>query len=158
MHLLWTKYVTINLSQNNITIIMKQTMHLPNQLWIDQLLLQSSRPAPPTSLLLLAGCASFSMVVHPISYQSQSLRTPLLSPPDVQREQILMCREREQILIAFLIIFDLHIEKLTIATYAMLIHSKSWFRWFPETAENLNFPQKDCLRTRKLSLLKFHHL
>ena len=25
------------------------------------------------------------------------------------------------------------------------IHSKNGFHWFPETADNLNFPQKDCL-------------
>ena len=29
------------------------------------------------------------------------------------------------------------------------IHSKSWDTWDPDPADNLNFLQKDCLRTRK---------
>ena len=28
------------------------------------------------------------------------------------------------------------------------IHSKSWDSWDPIPADNLNFPQKDCLRTQ----------
>ena len=33
------------------------------------------------------------------------------------------------------------------------IHSKRWFSWLQNFADNLNFPQKDCLRTRKVSRL-----
>ena len=29
------------------------------------------------------------------------------------------------------------------------IHPKRWFSWLQNSADNLNFPQKDCLRTRK---------
>ena len=31
------------------------------------------------------------------------------------------------------------------------IHSKSWWCWWSDSADNLNFPQKDFLRTQKLS-------
>ena len=34
------------------------------------------------------------------------------------------------------------------------IHSKSWDPWEPDPADNLNFPQKDSLRTRGQNLLK----
>ena len=34
----------------------------------------------------------------------------------------------------------------------LTIHSKSWFCWFPQKL--LNCPQKDCLRTGKLSILQ----
>ena len=34
------------------------------------------------------------------------------------------------------------------------IHSKSWDTWDPDPADNFSFPQKDCLRTRKLSILQ----
>ena len=32
------------------------------------------------------------------------------------------------------------------------IHSKSWWCWWSDSADNLNFPQKDFLRTQKLSV------
>ena len=37
----------------------------------------------------------------------------------------------------------------------LIIHSKSGFRWFPETADNFNFPQKHCLRKQRLSILLY---
>ena len=33
----------------------------------------------------------------------------------------------------------------------LYIHPKRWFSWLQNSADNLNFPQKDSLRTRKLS-------
>ena len=37
---------------------------------------------------------------------------------------------------------------------AACIHPKNWISWLENSAENSNFPQKDCLRTRKLSILQ----
>ena len=37
-------------------------------------------------------------------------------------------------------------------TQCQTIHSKSGCPGCPDSAENSNFPQKDCLRTRKLSV------
>ena len=34
------------------------------------------------------------------------------------------------------------------------IHPKNWLSLLENSAENSNFPQKDCLRTRKLSILQ----
>ena len=34
------------------------------------------------------------------------------------------------------------------------IRPKNWISWTEKSAENLNFPQKDCFRTRKLSILQ----
>ena len=34
------------------------------------------------------------------------------------------------------------------------IHPNNWISWLENSAENSNFPQKDCLGTRKLSILK----
>ena len=34
------------------------------------------------------------------------------------------------------------------------IHPKNWLCLLENSAENSNFPQKDCLRTRKLSILQ----
>ena len=36
----------------------------------------------------------------------------------------------------------------------VLIHPKNWISWMEKSAENSNFPQKYCLRTRKLSILQ----
>ena len=40
-------------------------------------------------------------------------------------------------------------------TRLLRIHSKSWESWEPDPADNLNFPRKDCLKTRKLSILQY---
>ena len=37
---------------------------------------------------------------------------------------------------------------------AACVHPKNWISWLEDFAENSNFPQKDCLRTRKLSILQ----
>ena len=37
-------------------------------------------------------------------------------------------------------------------------HSKSGCRWCPDSADNFNFPQEYCLRTRKLSILQYAFL
>ena len=38
-----------------------------------------------------------------------------------------------------------------VALVALVIHPKRRFSRLQNSADNLNFPQKDCLRTRKLS-------
>ena len=37
------------------------------------------------------------------------------------------------------------------AAMVIFIHPKRWFSWLQNSADNLNFPQKDCLTTQKLS-------
>ena len=37
----------------------------------------------------------------------------------------------------------------------LCIHSRNGFLWFPETSDNLNFPQKDCLGTGTLAIFQY---